>query len=185
MLAHMHLLLLLLSLPMPLPLRCRCRFAKTCATIAHLCRSVATPKPRHRSPSRDRSRSRSREGTYHVTSVQEVALHDDLSQTAVDPKEEVLWLVDQSDMWPGFWRVSEKIASAMETQFRNGDESADGQLTFDNGVVHYYRQTMINGAAMRHIRFADEARSEVMFDRRLARVTMQKVRWDKHVRSDR
>ena len=143
------------------------------------------PKPRYRSRSRDRSRSRSRDGTYHVTSVQQVALHDDLSQTAIDPKEEVLWLVDQSDTWPGHWRVAEKFASAMATQFHDGIESADGQLILDDGVVHYYRQTMINGAEMRQIRFVDEARSEVMFERRLARVTMQKVRWDKHERSDR
>ena len=159
------------------PLRLR---DKTCATIAHFCRSLAMEKHRYRSRSRsDRSRSRSRGATYHVSSVQQVAFHDDLSQTAVDPKPQVLWLVDQSDRWPGYWRVAEKFASAMEIQFQDRTESANGELVLKNGEVHYYRHTMINGAEMLQIRFHDEERSSVMFKKRLARVIMQRSRDDR------
>ena len=125
---------------------------------------------------RDRSRSR---GRYTVSSVQQVASHEDRSQTAVYSGPQVLWLVDQSEHgWPSYWRVAEKNALSMENQFQNGTESVNGELVFDGGEVHYYRQTMINGAEMRQIRFHDEERSRAMFNERLARVIVQTSRDD-------
>ena len=118
-----------------------------------------------------RSRSRSPHGTYAVSSVQELAPRDDVSQTAVGSEPKVLWLVDQSeDGYPGYWREAKKFAAPMEQQFQKRD--------IGGGVVHFYRQEMINGAEMRQIRFYDEQRSQVMFDKRLARVTMQTSRDD-------
>ena len=92
----------------------------------------------------------------------------------------MLRLVDQSDHgWPGYWRVAEQFAESMEKQFQNVTESVNGELVFESGKVHYYRQTMINGAEMRQIRFHDEERSSVMFNKRLARVILQTARDDK------
>ena len=127
-----------------------------------------------------RSRSRSPlHGTHAVSSVQELAPRDDVSQTAVGSEPKVLWLVDQTeDGYPGYWREAKKFALSMEQQFQNGDEMVAGQLDIGGGVLHFYRQEMINGAEMRQIRFYDEQRSQVMFDKRLARVTMQTSRDD-------
>ena len=66
-----------------------------------------------------RSRSRSpHHGTYAVSSVQELAPRDDVSQTAVGSEPKVLWLVDQTeDGYPGYWREAQKSALSMEQRF--------------------------------------------------------------------
>ena len=127
-----------------------------------------------------RSRSRSpHHGTYAVSSVQELAPRDDVSQTAVGSEPKVLWLVDQTkDGYPGYWREAKRFALSLEQQFQNGDEQVEGLLDVGGGVLQFYRHDMINGAEMRQIRFSDEKRSQEMFHRRLARVTMQTSRDD-------
>ena len=93
-------------------------------------------------------------------------------------KRQVVWLVDQTEAGqPGFWREARLCGPDMEKQYQDGEETSDVAVGSGCGQVQYYTHRMTQNE-MQQLRFHDQARSDLIFDRELAQASMQTSRDD-------
>ena len=93
-------------------------------------------------------------------------------------KRQVVWLVDQTEAGqPGFWREARLCGLDMEKQYQDGEETSDVAVGSGCGQVQYYTHRMTQNE-MQQLRFHDQARSDLIFDRELAQASMQTSRDD-------
>ena len=98
---------------------------------------------------------------------------------AAERGPQVRWLVDQGPEWKGWYREAHYFGAHLEEMYQNNIEIADGELVFKDGGVHWYRHKMIKGnPVMTQTRYRDEGRTEIMYEKEIVRVIMQRSRED-------
>ena len=91
----------------------------------------------------------------------------------------VRWLVDQTEAGkPGIWQEATRCGPSMEKQYQDGEERLDVAVVLGPGQVQYYTYMMEKGKEMQQLRFHDKERSKLIFERGLARATIDQSQSD-------
>ena len=98
---------------------------------------------------------------------------------------QVRWLVQQKPEWKGWYRDAYHFGALLEEMYAKNVETADAELLFRDEKghvtdVHWYRHQMKKeDDVMTQTRYRDEARTDIIYQRELVRVIMQRSRDDR------
>ncbi len=98
---------------------------------------------------------------------------------------QVRWLVQQKPEWKGWYRDAYHFGALLEEMCAKNVDIADAELLFRDEKgnvtdVHWYRHQMKKGEdVMTQTRYRDEARTDIIYQRELVRVIMQRSRDDR------
>ena len=144
---------------------------------------MENPHSRSRSPRPDSWLHFRFELRFRFVQPDDASLYQHLPAAELGPQ--VRWLVQHKPEWKGWYRDAYCFGAHLEEMYAKNVEIADAELWFFDEKVtftemHFFRHQMKKGSdVMTQIRYTNEHRTVIMYERNLVRVIMQRSRDDR------